>query len=228
MTVGQFNSKYLGGIAHELGHALGLFHDHGCIDEPNTATSLMSIGNFHYREPLHGGKQSAYLARTAALSLPSHPLLTGTNRERWSDPRAVFDDLKLEADGPRMRVHGQVKASIPAYAVVAYVWTMQGDEHFARPYPVVLTEEGHFDLLLSGLKKTHAYALRLVSFHVNGARHVINRDFGHDIQGQPITPWIVLEAERAVLQQQPEAKSLLTNKAIARASTGDQRGRGRG
>jgi NPCBM/NEW2 domain len=223
MTVGEFNSKYLGGIAHELGHALGLYHEKGCIDEPASNVSLMSDGNLHYREHLNGGKRTSYLSRTAALSLLSHPLLTGTDRERWSDPQAEFVDLKLEADGPVLRVRGQVKADIPAYAVVAYAWTMQGDEHFARPYPVVLLEEGRFEIQLSDLMKTHAFALRLVSFHVNGARHVINRDFGHDASGRPTAPWVVREAERAILQQQPDARSLLTDEAIARASKGDQR-----
>ncbi len=223
MTVGKFNTKYIGGIAHELGHALGLHHEKGCIDEPSATASLMSNGNLHYREHLNGGTHTSYLSRTAALSLLSHPLLTGTDRERWSDPQAEFVDLKLEADGSVLRVRGQVKTGIPAYAVVAYAWTMQGDEHFARPYPVVLSEEGRFDIEVSDLMKTHAYALRLVSFHVNGARQIINRDFGHDASGHPSAPWVVREAERAVLQQQPDAKSLLTDEAIARASAGDQR-----
>ena len=40
-TLARFNSWYIGGIAHELGHGLGLDHDAGNPDEDAFGTSLM-------------------------------------------------------------------------------------------------------------------------------------------------------------------------------------------
>lgn len=34
----------------------------------------------------------------------------------------------------------------------------------------------------------HNAQVRPVSFHVNGARQIINRDFGHDASGHPVSP----------------------------------------
>ncbi len=48
-SLGAFNSHYIGGVAHELGHAFGLPHD--CQRKAETATrgsSLMGGGNHTY------------------------------------------------------------------------------------------------------------------------------------------------------------------------------------
>src|ERR1700677_924591 len=47
-TVARFNSMYLGGTAHELGHALGLPHDDGGESEKSFGVSLMGEGNSTY------------------------------------------------------------------------------------------------------------------------------------------------------------------------------------
>ncbi|MEI2609641.1 MAG: hypothetical protein V9G20_13515, partial [Candidatus Promineifilaceae bacterium] len=89
MTVGEFNSWYLGGIAHELGHALGLPHDNGMPQEDKLGVSLMGMGNLNYREHLHGGKAARLsLARlrhppsgeTAHQSLGQSALGAGADR----------------------------------------------------------------------------------------------------------------------------------------------------
>ncbi len=54
-SVARFNTKYLGGIAHELGHAFGLPHDDGGKLDPDSGRSLMGGGNLTYRQEIWGG-----------------------------------------------------------------------------------------------------------------------------------------------------------------------------
>ncbi len=55
-NVAEFNSWYLGGLAHELGHGLGFPHDSGRPMEA-TGIALMGGGNLHYREDKWGGNK---------------------------------------------------------------------------------------------------------------------------------------------------------------------------
>ena len=54
-SLGEFNSHYIGGLAHELGHAFGLPHD--CQREAERAKrglSLMGGGNHTYGQEQRG------------------------------------------------------------------------------------------------------------------------------------------------------------------------------
>ncbi|HEY1108932.1 MAG TPA: hypothetical protein VGE76_09875, partial [Opitutaceae bacterium] len=121
MSVAKFNSWYIGGIAHELGHGLGLPHDAGQAAEARFGTSLMGTGNHHYRSNLWGGSAPAYLSRTTALQLLSHPLVTGSNRDRREWPELAFDEVAFGARGQALQITGRTAGKIPTYAVAAYV-----------------------------------------------------------------------------------------------------------
>ena len=81
---GQFQfSWYLGGVAHELGHGLGLPHDDGGEAEKSFGVSLMGAGNLTYREEMWGGGPPTYIGRASVLQLLSEPLFTSSDRGRW-------------------------------------------------------------------------------------------------------------------------------------------------
>lgn len=227
-SVAGFNSMYLGGLAHELGHGLGLFHDAGMNSEQGQGTSLMGGGNLVYRNELHSGKNPAFLACVSALHLASHPFLTGSNHGRWDKLGARDVDLSLKPESKGIRITGKTVANIPAYAVVAYAWPRNATDHSAITFPALTKEDGSFDLFVKDLKPDQ-YFMRIVSLHLNGAFAWNDYHFEFDAPGtatKPVRfnwPWIVNQAEKAVLNGELQSRRLLADDEIAKASPADQR-----
>ncbi len=225
-TLAEFNSWYLGGVAHELGHGLSLFHDAGGVDETPGGTSLMGSGNRFYRNEVWGGKAPAYLSRESALKLASHPLVTGSNRGRWEEINEGIAGETFAAEPGVLTIRGKVTGAIPAYAVVAYVWAQGTTDHHSKSFPVQ-ADAGAFTVRISGLVP-RAYFLRLASLHANGGTWWRDYRFEFDADGAPTAPqafkwpWLVARAEKAVMSRAPNAKSLVSDAAIAAAPSQDE------
>ena len=222
-TVARFNTKYIGGTAHELGHGLGLSHDDGSGPERPFGALLMGIGNLNYRQDVWGGGPPAYLARASALRLLSHPLITGSDRGRWDKAGASFESLVFSTSGVQLRIEGTITGPVPTYAVVAYVWPISHKtDHAARTFPV-LAKGGGFTLDLDGLRPD-TYHLKLLGLQANGATTTHEFRLGFDARGIPATAplnagWVVDRAERAVMTRRTEARRLLSDQAIAAATS---------
>jgi hypothetical protein len=224
MSVAQFNSMYLGGIAHELGHGLGLPHDSGGPAEQAFGVSLMGAGNLNYREDRWGGRRPAFFSRTSALQLISHPLITRSDRGRWETSDASFQDLEFyERDGATA-IKGGVGGPVPAYAVVASIWkSTDRTDHKAISFPI-LVRGGKFDLALPAMARGN-YRLRLCSMHVNGAtaEQELPLRIGANGKCDPLglqAEWVVGRAEQALLRHDEKgARELLESKRIAAAPT---------
>ncbi|MEM6779634.1 MAG: hypothetical protein AAF670_18410, partial [Planctomycetota bacterium] len=152
-SLAKFNSWYLGGIAHELGHGIGLPHDFGSPPERvrRPGFALMGTGNHHYREDLWSGRGGAYLSDGSALRLLSSPLLTRSDRDRFEELDANLDPLQFGVNQNAMTIRGSIHASVPAYAVVAYLWRPHrwpGNpqlDHQSISYPALISS-GQFEL----------------------------------------------------------------------------------
>ncbi len=222
-TVAKFNSWYLGGIAHELGHGLGLPHDNGSMDEKGFGVSLMGGGNLHYRENLWGGDSPAFFSKASALKLLSHPLLTRSDRGRGEKVGICFDSLTFADENGVLNIEGKVGGSIPAYGVIAYTWPKSArSDHSAITYPVVL-KNGAFKLQLTGLGK-QPYHLKLSSLHVNGAEATETFQLESDAKGKLniadlTAEWLVDRAESALLMKDPKAIETVSDAIIASAPT---------
>jgi hypothetical protein len=213
-TVAAFNSMYLGGTAHELGHGLGLPHDAGNDAEATFGTSLMGHGNLTYRQEMWGGGKPVFLARATALQLLSHPLITGSNRGRYEPTGGEFETLNFSMTNNSLHIRGKASGKIPPYAAVAYVWPASAkSDHGAKTYPVVL-DNGEFTISLSQ-RRGGNYNLELTLLHVNGGTFTKQFRFTCNSVGVPDVAslngeWLVQRAETAVTQRQPEARAMLT------------------
>ncbi len=212
-VLGKFNSWYIGGIAHELAHGLGLGHDSGNPAENGFGTSLMGTGNQTYRQDQWGGGKPAYLSRVSALQLVSHPLITGSDRGRWESVGAGFEELTFSVEHRALVVAGRLSTAVAPYAVFASLWPSSAKtDHGARSYPVIV-RDNQFALSLTGVRPG-SYHLRLTSLHVNGGVNEREFPLAFDSQGQPDAAalnaaWIVGRAEKAVLQRRPDAARLV-------------------
>jgi hypothetical protein len=228
-SVAQFNSMYLGGIAHELGHGLGLPHDAGSpAERQKPGTSLMGGGNLNYREDLWGGKNPSYLSIASALRLVSHPLITGSNRDRWAVPDTRLGGLDIVEKEKRWLLQGRVSGKMEAYGVVASLCGRDPktgklrDDHGAISIPGAINNRS-FELELDGLKKGD-YGLQLSVLHPNGV--AVNYDFTIAINaaGQPDVEtfrdqWRVMAAEASFIANDPKVRELLTDEKIAETSS---------
>ena len=94
ISLGKHNSIFIGGIAHELGHALGLPHCRGSADEIQSGTALMGSGNRTYGDEIRNEGSGTFLSRAHALRLASHPQFSNSLKGFGRKGRAVFRDLE--------------------------------------------------------------------------------------------------------------------------------------
>jgi len=225
-TLAQFNSYYLGGVAHELGHCLSLPHDDGGVAEQPFGVSLMGGGNATYRQEVWGGGPPTYLGRASVLKLLSQPLFTGSNRGRRDDVKWLCDALTFSASNGVVQVAGAITDAIPAYAVIAYVWKDKGDDHESRTF-CGLVKDGRFVLALDGIETNRAqrYRLLLSKLHVNGAAATEGFPLTYLASGPEVAAlnaeWLVDRAERAVMTARPEARDFVSDAVIGAAPTPD-------
>lgn len=228
-TLGKFNTWYLGGIAHELGHGLGLPHDAGPPTKrgANKGFTLMGSGNHHYREDQRGETRPAYLGLGSGLRLLSSPLVTGSNRGRFEKPKTRLTSLDFIQEGRTLTVEGEISGSVPAYASILYLWkpktwpgNPQQDHHSISVPALVAGNKIHFE---TEAFSAGDYRLRLSVLHCNGADADFDFHLSVDRKGKANTGELnsnslLLRAENAVLAGDANAKEYLSERSISQTS----------
>ena len=169
ISLGKHNSIFIGGIAHELGHALGLPHCRQRPDEAILGTALMGSGNRTYGDELRNEGKGSFLTLAHALRLASHPQFSGSMKGFNIPVSAKLTNLKLTTEGKAIKVSGRMKASPPIYGVVAYFDPEGGSDYNATTATAVPDAEGNFSLSCDALAPGKAGELRLIPLHVNGS-----------------------------------------------------------
>ena len=170
ISLGKHNTIFIGGIAHELGHGLGLPHCRERDDEKAAyGTALMGAGNRTYGDELRGEGRGTFLTLAHALQLAAHPQFSGSVKGMNLPAKATFSEMSVKAAEKHFAVSGKVASPIPVYAVVAYLDPEGGSNYDARTVCAVPSSDGVFHLDCHPLVKGKKADLRVVAMMANGA-----------------------------------------------------------
>lgn len=113
ISLGKYNSIFVGGVCHELGHALGLPHNMERPDEQKAfGTALMGSGNRTYGDNLRDEGRGSFLTLGEGLRLAAHPLFTHSEKGIGLPANARLENLQvqLSQDQQSFQVTAQVVA----------------------------------------------------------------------------------------------------------------------
>jgi hypothetical protein len=184
-SIGQFNTHYIGGVAHELGHALGLPHD--CqrnSERPSKGNSLMGSGNHTYGQELRGEGPGTFLSAASALPLSVHPLFTGKRKMPARVTCEMFD-LTAVPDKGKLTLTGRLQGGPKIVGVVAYNDAQDiGDDYDATGWTSPVDADGRFRFVIEDLRPV-GYDLRLGAISESGDRRTFAYRYTVDSDNRP-------------------------------------------
>jgi len=183
-SMGQFNSHYIGGVAHEMGHAFNLPHDCQLNSERKTlGTSLMGGGNHTYGdEKRHEGK-GTFLSASSALRLSKVRAFAGDLPDANKQPQWQFRRLVATYMNGNIVIIGRVTADPPLVGIIAYNDNENiPADYDAKSWVAKSQDDGQIFRLTIGELEQVPYQLRLTGVHENGAtsNFKINYTVGKD------------------------------------------------
>ncbi len=172
ISLGRYESIFIGGACHELGHALGLPHNKERADERAAfGTALMGSGNRTYGEQLRGESRGSFLTLAHAFRLASHPMFSGSVKDIEKPRSARPDELKIQPRGKGFEFSGRVTVppnDPPVYAVLGYMDPAGGNDYDATTTIAVPDKDGRFTLDCQALAPGKTGELRVVYLQANG------------------------------------------------------------
>lgn len=207
-TLAAFNSSYIGGIAHELGHALGLPHNSQSRREFQAlGNALMGSGNHTYRKELWR-QRGSFMTLASCLRLAAHPLFTGSRHAADKPANTELRDIQFEAEGTRLTVAGRVKSEVEPVAAIVYIDPAGNQNYDARVW-VGEVEDGRFKVESNNWRAgPHAVVLSIL--HANGEVSKSRLPYDVDKQQRPDAAglnarWLLNRAEAAVYESDWDA-----------------------
>ena len=180
-TMGHYMMTYIGGIAHEFGHALGLPHNEQTEEQfDQLGYTLMGSGNYHLFADRAGEVKGAHLSKAHATILSSHPLFKRDTRDIDVAVKCQFEDIEFSTGEDEYIVTGRVESTPAAYAVVAYHDLMRHHTDYdATSWVSPVDDAGRFEVRVGALKSGW-YELRLRCYLVSGDHRDLTYNFTLD------------------------------------------------
>jgi hypothetical protein len=210
MSLGKHMTIFIGGVAHELGHAFALPHCGERWDEKDLGTSIMGGGNHTYREERRGEGKGSFLTMGSAMLLASRPLFNGSDKDETKPGRLEHCVLTLSTNilradlaGRRgaLRVEGTVTGAPPIYGVIAYFDSAHDGGYRAPTATSIPDAQGRFAIEVSDLAPCENGELRVELCHANGA--VSRRSLSFRVTPDhcvDLTQWELREAVEPIAQ----------------------------
>ena len=222
-TLAKFNTTYIGGAIHELGHGLSLPHNKATSEEKHLGTALMGAGNYTYRQEWRNEGKGSFLTFAHALRLATHPLFSGSQKQLKNDVEAKYSQLNIESKHKTLVLSGVLESNIPACGIIAYndakgksTNYQVNNDYDATTWISQVNEKGAFAINISDLKKDE-FQIRLVAVFNNGATS--SQRF-HYHSTEPLNPDLSRARKEIELY---ERNMLLTPALLAYASKNRER-----
>ena len=173
--VAEFNSWYIGGIVHEMGHLFGLPHDFGNPAELDDAhLSMMGqYGSRHFRDYLWKGKVSSIFSSASIMQLISHPIFTQQSKFTKSDLGFFVENIQYRKNEcEKMIVALDFEASERPYAAVALIRKTNATDYYNRSYVSLVQSIDSLTVELDDFEKGNYHMRFLFLFPEGNVREI--------------------------------------------------------
>jgi len=170
-SVGEFNSWYLGGIAHEMGHLFGLPHDNGFKNEFSLKTiSIMGeYGSRHYKVEKWGGEKSAKFSHASLLQLSRHPLFTQRPKPLLNRDEFLLQSFKLYQNEKTTKIKLHYHSGTKPYAVVALIRPYDMSEYLSNSFTSVGNQSDDTEIEIAPFEGNAPHEIRMLFIFANGS-----------------------------------------------------------
>ena len=170
INYGRYNTIFIGGTAHELGHLFGLPHNaETATDHKIRGHALMGDGNSHLHEELRDDGKGSFITLAHALRIASNPVFSHVDKGLNEPWRSSVPACHFAPAGRTMKVDGRFTSSQPVYGVVMYVDPAGGNDYDAVSYAGTLGPDHTFTFDLTDLPhKVKTGEIRLVLLCASG------------------------------------------------------------